>query len=509
EIGRGGLGTVYLAERAEFKQRVALKVIKRGMDTDEVVRRFRRERQILAQLDHPHIARLLDGGSTEDGLPYFVMELVDGERLDRYCDARKLPIDARLRLFLRVSSAVAFAHRNLVVHCDLKPSNILVSDDHPKLLDFGIAKLLTPDDASQTKLTSLGSTPMTPEFASPEQARGGAVTTAGDVYSLGVILYELITGQLPYRLDDCDALERTRRICEQEPRRPSTAAGTLRTPERVSATREGSAHKLRRRLAGDLDSIVLKALRKEPANRYGSVEQLSDDVRRHLDGLPVVAREGALLYRTGKFLRRNRWRLMAAVVLLLVTAAGVATRMESARQIAEAELAERLASERAEEAHLQSEIRSELLQNLFTASDLRGNESFTVRDLLARGRERIRSNLRGEPLAMQLEIMGLLYGDLGVDDEARKLLEESLRLRRELYDGDHPLVARVLNNLAAWHYHAGEYEQAGTLYQESLEMRRRLGQKGVDLVKAMSNLASILMTRGEYPRAEELYQQVL
>ncbi|MCP4657946.1 MAG: serine/threonine protein kinase [bacterium] len=474
EIGRGGLGIVYLAVRVEFEQRVALKVIKRGMDTDEVVGRFHRERQILANLEHPAIARLLDGGSTEDGQPYFVMELVDGQRLDRFCESNRLSARARLRLFLKVCLAVEFAHRNLVVHRDIKPANVLVRGEDVKLLDFGIAKLLTPDvPASRPSLTSLaGYVPMTPDYASPEQIRGDAVTTASDVYSLGVVLHELLTGRLPERPTD---------------------GGVARF----------------RDIEADLTSIVGKALRQEPEQRYSSVGRLVDDVRHYLAGRPVLAREGAFLYRAGKLVRRHRWRLVAACVVVLAATTGVGMKVESDRELAAAELTRRLAAERAEEAHQQSEIRSELLLNLFTAADLRHDQSFTVRQLLARGEERIRGNLEDERLATQLEILGLLYDDLSDADLARRLLEDALRLRRGIYADDHALVARGLNNLGTWHYHAGEYEAAGTFYRESLDMRRRLGHDGVDLFKLMNNLASARMALGDYVAAEELYRQSL
>ena len=305
EIGRGGMGAVYLAVRAddEFQKRVAIKLIKRGMDTDYIIRRFRNERQILASLDHPNIARLLDGGTTEDGLPYFVMEYVEGQPLHHYCDTKRLSTVERLRLFLKVCSAVHYAHQNLIIHRDLKPSNILVTaDGTPKLLDFGIAKLLNPEIASQTlDPTTMALRLMTPEYASPEQVRGEPATTASDVYSLGVLLYELLTGRRPYRIRNRLPEEIARVICEEEPERPSIVINRIEqihpdgatqvevTPESVSRRRDGTPETLRRQLAGDLDNIVLKALRKEPQRRYSSVEQLAEDINRHLEGLPVSA----------------------------------------------------------------------------------------------------------------------------------------------------------------------------------------------------------------------------
>jgi eukaryotic-like serine/threonine-protein kinase len=300
EIGRGGMGSVYLAARADdaFQKLVAIKIIRRGLDTDDVLRRFRSERQILATLDDPNITRLLDGGTTDDGLPYFVMEYVEGEPIDQYCDARKLNITERLKLFQGVCAAVSYAHQNLVIHRDIKPGNVLVTKEGlPRLLDFGIAKLLAPGAGHRTT-TMLR--PLTPEFASPEQVRGELVTTASDVYSLGVRLYQLLTGRRPYRAATGTAAEIEAAICDEEPEKPSLAItrcgktastlGASPSPEAVSATREGTRDKLRRRLAGDLDNIVLLALRKEPQRRYASANQLSEDIGRHLTSLPVIAR---------------------------------------------------------------------------------------------------------------------------------------------------------------------------------------------------------------------------
>jgi serine/threonine protein kinase/Tol biopolymer transport system component/Tfp pilus assembly protein PilF len=306
EIGRGGMGSVFLAVRAddEYQKRVAIKLIKRGMDTDFIIRRFRNERQILASLDHPYVARLLDGGTTEDGLPFFVMEYVEGQPINHYCDTQKLSITERLQLFRKVCEAVQYAHQNLIIHRDLKPSNILVTaDGTPKLLDFGIAKILNPEIASQTlDPTTAALRMMTPEYASPEQVRGEKATIASDVYTLGVMLYELLTDHRPYKFRNRSPQELARVICEEEPERPSIAVNQIEvitsiegappleiTPESVSRDRNSSPEQLRRQLSGSLDNIILKALRKEPRQRYQSVEELSENLRRYLEGLPVSA----------------------------------------------------------------------------------------------------------------------------------------------------------------------------------------------------------------------------
>jgi serine/threonine protein kinase/tetratricopeptide (TPR) repeat protein len=332
EIGRGGMGTVYLAQRADgqYEQSVAIKLIKRGMDSDLVLERFRAERQILASLDHPNIARLMDAGTTDDGRPYFVMEYIEGKPIDEYADAHHLTVPERLRLFLQVSAAVAYAHTRLIVHRDIKPVNILVTTEGvPKLLDFGIAKVLR-SAADEPTASVTGFRLLTPQYASPEQVEGRPATTVSDVYSLGVVLYELLTGRSPYRprsqapADVAEAVQTTR------PERPSVAVTRSEAagipaprraglnPDRAAATGIANTGKLGRLLRRDLDDIVLTALRKEPARRYGSVELLAEDVRRHLDSLPVRARPDGIVYRTGKFLRRNRSSVVAAALAALV-----------------------------------------------------------------------------------------------------------------------------------------------------------------------------------------------
>jgi eukaryotic-like serine/threonine-protein kinase len=353
EIGEGGMGTVFQAVRAdeEYQKRVAIKLVKGGFASSSAIARFKGERQILAGLEHPHIARLLDGGRTEEGYPYLVMEFIEGMPIDEYCDTHRLGISQRLQLFRAVCGAVQFAHQNLVIHRDLKPGNILVTREGvPKLLDFGIAKLLSPDSLSPTPEPTVGLLRMlTPAYASPEQVRGEPVNTATDVYSLGVVLYMLLTGHRPYQLTDRSPQAVADTICHTEPVKPSEivvrtemigtpgADGMLTvTPESVSSPRDSKPDKLRRRLSGDLDNIVLMALRKDPQRRYSSVEQFSDDVRRHLKGLPVRAREDTLTYRSSRFVKRHKLAVAAVTVFAITLLGGIVTTMREAR-IARAE----------------------------------------------------------------------------------------------------------------------------------------------------------------------------
>lgn len=347
KIGTGGMGAVYRAIRVDdhFVKQLAIKVLRDGRLEPSQLRRFKNERQILASLDHPNIARLLDAGTTSDGHPYFVMEFVDGTRIDEYCDAHRLNIVQRVKLFRQVCAAIQFAHQRLVVHRDLKPANILISEEgSPKLLDFGIAKLLDPELFFQTvDLTATAVQPMTPDYASPEQARGEAVTTASDVYSLGVILYHLLTGHPPYQVAKLPPGRMVQAICEQEPEKPSlvisrtenstthNGSSETLTPAGVSSPREGQPALLRRKLAGDLDNIILKALHKDPARRYGSAEQLANDLTRYLDGLPVQARPDTLWYRAGKYMRRNSVPVTAAALVFACMAVSVLVTARQAR----------------------------------------------------------------------------------------------------------------------------------------------------------------------------------
>jgi len=334
KLGQGGMGTVYLAERADgqFRKQVALKLVRQGLHPDDLPRRLRHERQILASLDHPGIARLYDGGLTDTDLPYLVMEYVEGLPIDQYCDQHRSTTRQRLDLFRSVCEAVQYAHQNLVVHRDLKPSNILVTPDGAvKLLDFGIAKLLDADRHDPVQMTRTGAQAMTPEYASPEQVRGAVITTASDIYALGIILYELLTGRRPYQMQGRTPGEIEQVICEQAPLKPSTAVLRADAPDVVSKARSIQPERLRRHLRGDLDNIVMKALRKDPARRYGSAAELGEDLRLHLAALPVHARPDTAGYRLSKFIRRHTVGVAATVLILAALLGGILATLSQAR----------------------------------------------------------------------------------------------------------------------------------------------------------------------------------
>src|SRR5262245_11620214 len=328
-IGHGGMGAVYLGVRDDdhYQKQVAIKLLKRGMDTDFMLSRFRQERQILASLEHPFIARLIDGGATDDGLPYFVMEYVDGLPITKFCAERSLDLEERLRLFRLVCEAVQHAHQHLVIHRDLKPGNILITKERiPKLLDFGIAKLISAEHSSEMPtITRADQRMLTPDYASPEQFLGQSISTSSDIYSLGAVLYELLTSQPAHRFnfDSPATLEKT--ICEEEPEKPSLALGRSAEEPRLRRRR-------RRELSGDLDNIILTALRKEPQRRYSSAAELSDDIRRHMEGLPVRAREDRLTYRIGKFVRRHKLGVIAASLVIASLAIGIVAATNQARR---------------------------------------------------------------------------------------------------------------------------------------------------------------------------------
>ena len=492
EVGRGGMGTVYLAERADdqFEQRVAIKVLKRGTDTDEVLRRFLRERQILANLKHPHIASLVDGGVSPDGLPFFALEYVEGEPFTAYCAARHLRVEDRLRLFLDVCAAVESAHRALIVHRDLKPSNILVADGgYVKLLDFGIAKLLARGAEQALTLTDLRL--LTPQYAAPEQVRGDPVTTATDVYALGLLLYELLTGERAQHPKSTDAKAVHEAVVETAAARPSTAA-TSSSGLEVSD--------LRRRLRGDLDRIVLKALQKEPERRYRSVDAFAEDVRRHLAGLPVAAQGDRVSYRVGKFVRRHRFAVAAVAMVLVALVGGLVTTLWQAR-------AARMQARRAEDVQ-------KFLIGLFEVADPSESKGATVtaRDLLMRGAERVDKELAAQPenRAQIVRTIARIQTSLGLYDEAIAQAEKALALDRESHPGDAPAVADDLTILANALMQKTDFARAETVAVKALALETRLhGAKSAEAASAETDLAAVRYEQGKFDEAERLNDDAL
>ncbi len=517
EIGFGGMGTVYLAERTQgdFQQRAAIKLLRPGMASQHLLDRFQRERQILARLQHPNIARLLDGGLTEDGMPYFAMEYVEGEPLDTYCDARRLSIPERLGLFQTVCSAVQYAHQSLLVHRDIKPGNILVDErGDVKLLDFGIAKLLAEQEEETPVLTRTGLRVMTPEYASPEQVRGELVTTASDVYSLGVLLYELLCGRRPYDLAQASPGEMERQICEQEPRKPSTTfragVSTERQTdeaqsriEKISLARGSERERLKRQLSGDLDNICLMALEKTPARRYGSAEQLSGDISRYLSGMPVSARPATWMYSSAKFVRRHRPAVASALTALLLTIALVVF------------YTSRLARERdrAQLSARKSEQVAHFLTDLFEVADpsTSKGQTVTARELLERGAQRLENGLTDQPIVQSdlLTVIGGVYFNLGLYEDARQAYEKALRLGQDLPTMPRQQRARTLRDLASVMLNTDNYAAAESLATLALGMVG--GQANHDAVDAatLTTLGSIKQRQGNYAAADSVFKIAL
>ena len=504
ELGRGGMAAVYLARRDEggFAQEVAIKLVKRGLDTDEILRRFEHERQILAGLAHPNVARLLDGGSTADGRPYFVLERIEGVPITRYCRERGLGVAARLHLALAVSAGVAHAHRNLVVHRDLKPSNVLVDEAGvPKVIDFGIAKLLGAEDPGATLP---GRQPLTPDYASPEQLAGGAITTATDVYGLGVLLYELLAGRDPGAAA------------------PALGGAAVPLPRAAREFRDDLApaerNRLARTLSGDLEAIVGKALEPEPARRYASVDELSDDLLRHLERRPVAARRPTFAYRLGRTVRRHKLAAAGSLAVLVLVAVALAQGYAAAR-----------ARDRAEAELKRASALSGFLTDIFAIADpgqSRG-EAVTAREILDRGSElllapqgnvprRLPANLRAlarepETRADLLLAIGAVYRNLGALEAARSNLEASLATRPDRQD-PHTLLARAESLLALGHVlrEEGDHPASGRRLLEALALRRSiLGAESPEVAECRNGLGLLYLSEGRPGRAAAEFRQAL
>jgi len=511
-IGQGGMGVVYLAERADgaFEKQVAVKVLPGATTFGSERERFARERRLLARLEHPGIARLLDGGVTPEGLPFLVMEYVQGEEIHRYCDARLLTVRERVGLFRKVCEAVEYAHRNLIIHRDLKPANILVTEDGSvKLLDFGIARVLEGEE-DDAELTRWGGRPLTPAFASPEQIRGETLTTASDVYSLGVLLYRLVTGRAPYEVSGATPAEAERIVCHTDPAVPSGAVPRGGAEdidvEEVARLRRTTPARLRRTLGGDLDTVVLTALAKEPERRYPSTAALSDDLERFLAERPVEARRVGRGYRLRKFVRRRPGVTAVGLAALVVMAGyGVTLNLH----------AQRLEIER-NSAQIEAELRTQVSDFLFgilegASPALGGSEDLTARELLDRGAENLAS-FDGDPaLEMELAaVLGDVYARIGRYEEAARYLERSVELREEHGLGGSEELAIALINLGRMYGNLGDFERAEVTTRRALELQvSEFGDRHEAVAHAIDALGSVSRRSGELDQAEALFAEAI
>jgi serine/threonine-protein kinase len=520
ELGRGGMGVVYLAERVdgEFQRQVAIKLLRNSPDAEELHRRFIAERQILASLSHPHIAQLLDGGTTEGQLPYLVMEYVDGLPITTYCDRHGLDIAARLRLFVDVCRAVNSAHQNLVIHRDIKPGNILVTaTGQVKLLDFGIAKLLNSAiGGTAVPHTRTTFRVMTPDYASPEQVRGDPLTTGSDVYALGVVMYELLAGRRPYEIRTGAAQELHELVCEREPERPSTWAkrppsaddANVTAPSTIASLRGTSPDRLERELAGDLDAIVMMALRKEPRRRYGSAELLAEDIERYLDGLPVLARHPSRAYYLGKLMRRHRTSatLGAIAVLSLLASTAVAIKQTAmARRERDRATA---ALSHAQQALHESEETTSFLAGLFDVDVPApgSNAPGTTEELIARGMSQA-EQLGSRPLvqARMFDGMGRIYQNAGRLADARRAYERSLALRRDNGASETSETATTLLHLANTLRVIGSYADADSAAWRALRVFEKVNGPTDPSVADAWQMLSMLAVYPSDLRASETY----
>lgn len=506
-IGEGGMGAVYLAEDAALGRTVAIKIVQEGLGRGPFIRQFQRESRILAGLNHPHIARLYGAGVTAQGAPYFVMEYVPGERLEEYCDRRRLTIADRLTLFLKLCSAVAYAHQHLVIHRDLKPANIrITAEGEPKLLDFGIARLLDDQAAQDPEQTISLAGVLTPEYASPEQVQNETTTTASDVYSLGVILYQLLTGEKPYRITSRRPEEIARVVAEEKPPRPSAAA---------SGDPKSEIRNLKF-LRGDLDNIILMAMRKEPERRYASVQQFADDIRRHLDGLPVLAHRDTFAYRSRKFLQRHKAGALAASLILLTILTGLVAVAHQAR-IADAQ------RDQAQREKANAERVSAFLQNVLLLADpswvggsgVRGRELTTER-LLEIASARAHDELADQPavLAGVLRSVGSTYRARGEYAKGESALREARAILLDTAGEESRETIEVTYNLAQCLTQAGRFSEAGELYPKILPIMREQADRANDedmllLAGMLNDHAFLFRLEGQPKAAEDLLREAL
>ncbi len=500
KLGEGGMAVVYSASRIDkqFKRKVAVKFIKRGMDTEEIIRRFKFEQQALADLSHPYIARIIDGGTTENGLPYFVMEPVYGVPVNKYCESNKLSTLERINLFLKICEAVKFAHQNLIVHRDLKPQNIFVTQDgNPKLLDFGIAKLLDTGEEHALN-TRAGVRLMTLDYASPEQLAGKTVTTATDVYSLGVILYELLTDHSPYDFKSNFPTEKENIITTSEPEKPSSVIkktkrilvqGETISPQDIENNRNETINRIRTRLTGDLDNIILKALQKDPERRYSSVEQFAEDISRSLNGLPVIAHKDSIFYRSSKFIERHKTGVLVASLILILLIAGMGG------IIYQSNIANKNKDLAEIEARKAERINSFLQEMLASPDPSREGSEIKVVDVMDDAGKKIKDELEGEP-EVQSELrktLGITYQGLGFYEKAIEELEEAVNLLNS-FESDPLERAAAYKNLAVAHHYNGDYEEAESYYRKSISLHENIpDNKDILYAEALNDYGTLKM----------------
>jgi len=517
-IGQGGMGEVWLAEQKHpVRRRVALKLIKAGMNTREIVTRFESERQALALMDHPAIAKVFDAGSTPQGMPYVVMEYVAGVPITEYCDKHRLAMNERLELFVQVCSGVQHAHQKAIIHRDLKPSNILVTQVDgkpvPKIIDFGVAKAISQRLTAETMFTHAGALIGTPEYMSPEQANSGSedIDTRSDVYSLGVVLYELLVGALPLDLTeirDQAFFELLRRIREEDAPRPSTKLRTSSEHSSVAARNRGTEPaELDKQLKGDLDSIALKALEKERSRRYSSPSDLAGDIERYLHNEPVLAVPPSLAYRSGKFVRRHRLAVAASAIVALAVFGLIASLVIGSARVAR----ERDRANREAQA---AERVSDFLVGAFAISDpdeSRGNK-ITAREVLDKGARQIETDLAGQPAlqARLMSTMGKVYEGLGLYEPARQLLDKAIGLQKKTLGPDHQETLASQRMLARILQYQAQYPAAEKLYSETLQKQERfLGSDAMDALRTKANLGSLYNEQGRYADAEKLLSETV
>ncbi len=518
-IARGGMGLVYLGLRDdEVKQKAAVKIINPGVSSSTVIKRFQAERQTLANLNHPNISRLLDGGITDDGIQFLVMEYIDGIPIDIYCDENKLSIKDRLNLFLKVAAVVQYAHQNLVVHRDLKPTNILITKDgEPKLLDFGIAKILSPEGERLETVTQRGMWNLTPDYASPEQIKGETITTSSDVYSLGIVLYKLLTGHSPYKIKSAFHSDISKIITQSEPTKPSeiifkTIANESEeekseiNPQTISVTREGSIDKLHKKLIGDLDNIVSMAIRKEVSRRYSSVEHFAEDIKRYLSYRPVMAHQDSLVYRTKKFLRRNKTIVIPVSIIFVLINLGLAGVLWQGFIAAKERDIAKLEAEKS------NRIKSFLLEMISSPDPLKDGSEVKVIEVIQKASDKLKVELADHP-QIEAEIRTMLantYQNLGVYDSAETELLKADLITKKVFGNKSVETAGSLKSLALIYHYKGDYEKAEKYFKESLSLLKSIETTpSFQTALILDAYGTFVADQGDMEKSEMLTEEAL